>query len=74
MAYVSNEQYNHIRNIRCYIDGCLNRIAVTDDADEITKQIGHLENYLKNYAKHNRDRIAGEYHPDPIVSVKLDLL
>ena len=39
MPYVNQEQYNEQRNLRDMIDGELNRIAVTDDPQEIDKRV-----------------------------------
>lgn len=66
MPYISTEQYNNIRNIRDMLDGCLNRIAVTDDPEELERMFESAKHEIEKYAKHNRDRIKGEYNPDPI--------
>ena len=66
MSYISNEQYNNIHNIRDMLNGCLNRIAVTDDPAELERMLESAKHNLEKYAKHNRDRIKGEYNPDPI--------
>lgn len=73
MPYVSEEQYKTIRNLRDTIDGELNRIAVTDDENEIDQLIGYLTENIKTYTKHNRDRIKGVYEPEPIINpIRLD--
>lgn len=72
MAYVSQEQYNCIRNNRDTIDGCLNRIAVTDDLTEIEQQVETLKYYIEKYAERNRERIRGEFKPEPIRSIPDD--
>lgn len=64
MRYVSNEQYNDIHNIRDFIDGELNRIAVTDDIHEIEKMSIFLQNNLKKYIQKNIDRVNGVYNFD----------
>ena len=69
MTYVSEEQYNYIRNNRDIIDGCLNRIAVTDEPAEIEQQIETLKYYIEQYAERNRERIRGEFKPEPIHSI-----
>lgn len=38
MAYISEAQYNNVCNIRDMINGELNRIAVTDDIEELEKK------------------------------------
>ena len=64
MRYVSNEQYNDIHNIRDFIDGDLNRIAVTDDIQEIEKMSIFIQNHLKKYIQKNIDRVNGVYNSD----------
>ena len=64
MAYVSTEQYNYISQIRDTINGELNRIAVTDDINEINDMHNCLLKNIERYAKHNRDRINGVYEPE----------
>ena len=64
MRYVSNEQYNDIHNIRDFIDGELNRIAVTDDIHEIEKMSIFLQNNLKKYIQMNINRVNGVYNSD----------
>lgn len=64
MRYVSNEQYNDIHNIRDFIDGELNRIAVTDDIQEIEKMSIFIQNHLKKYIQKNIDRVNGVYNSD----------
>lgn len=49
--------YNESRNIRDMIDGELNRIAVTDDTDEIIKMMGHLVININKYAEIAKSRI-----------------
>lgn len=64
MPYVNQEQYNEQRNLRDMIDGELNRIAVTDDLEEIDKRVKSLENSIKHYAQMHRDRINSVYKED----------
>ena len=49
--------YNESRNIRDIIDGELNRIAVTDDTDEIIKMMGYLVININKYAEIAKSRI-----------------
>lgn len=49
--------YNESRNIRDMIDGELNRIAVTDDTDEIIKMMGYLVININKYAEIAKSRI-----------------
>ena len=49
--------YNESRNIRDMIDGELNRIAVTDDTDEIIKMMGYLVININKYAEISKSRI-----------------
>ena len=73
MPYVSEEQYRNLRNLRDMIDGELNRIAVTDDVNEINHLIPYLQKNIEKYAKHHRDRINGVYNPEKVNSVQIDL-
>lgn len=43
------------------IDGELNRIAVTDDLEEIDKMVNCLHGSVLEYAQKHRDRINGVY-------------
>ena len=49
--------YNESHNIRDMIDGELNRIAVTDDTDEIIKMMGYLVININKYAEIAKSRI-----------------
>lgn len=66
MAYVNNYQYKDICNLRDTIDGELNRIAVTDDMNELLQMQTYLEKNIKRYIEMNKDKINGEYHPRKI--------
>lgn len=57
MPYVNQEQYNEQRNLRDMIDGELNRIAVTDDLEEIDKMVNCLQHSVLQYALMHRRRI-----------------
>ena len=57
MPYVNQEQYNKQRNLRDMIDGELNRIAVTDDLEEIDKMVNCLQHNVLQYALMHRRRI-----------------
>lgn len=61
MPYVNQEQYNKQRNLRDMIDGELNRIAVTDDLEEINKMVNCLQHSIPRYALMHRNRINGVY-------------
>ena len=52
--------YNESRNIRDMIDGELNRIAVTDDTDEIIKMMGYLVININKYAEIAKAKIRQE--------------
>lgn len=62
-----------IRNLRDMIDGELNRIAITDDANEIQMMTECLVKDIKKYAEKNTNRIKGIYQPDVIVGGNLQL-
>ena len=49
--------YNESRNIRDMIDGELNRIAITNDTDEIIKMPGYLVININKYAEIAKSRI-----------------
>ena len=49
--------YNESRNIRDMIDGELNRIAITDDTDEIIKMMGYLVININKYEEIAKSRI-----------------
>jgi hypothetical protein len=49
--------YDESRNIRDMIDGELNRIAITDDTDEIIKMMGYLVININKYAEIAKSRI-----------------
>lgn len=61
MPYVNQEQYNKQRNLRDMIDGELNRIAVTDDLEEIDKMVNCLQHSILRYSLIHRNRINGVY-------------
>lgn len=39
----------HAQSIRSSIDGCLNRIAITDDEEEVKDKKAWLEQYIADY-------------------------
>lgn len=59
--YVNENQYKRQRNLRDMIDGELNRIAVTDDIEEIDKMVDFLQRNVLKYAEMHRNRINGIY-------------
>lgn len=59
--YVNEIQYNRQRNLRDMIDGELNRIAVTNDLEEIAKMVEVLQRGIFKYAEMHRNRINGVY-------------
>lgn len=61
MPYVNQKQYNEQRNLRDMIDGELNRIAVTDNLEEIDEMVNCLQHSILRYAQMHRDRIHGVY-------------
>ncbi len=61
MPYINQKQYYEQRNLRDMIDGELNRIAVTDDLEEIDKMVNCLHGSVLRYAQMHRDRINGVY-------------
>ena len=61
MPYVNHEQYNKQRNLRDMIDGELNRIAVTDDLEEIDKMVNCLQHSILRYSLMHRNRINDVY-------------
>ena len=73
MPYVNQEQYNEQRNLRDMIDGELNRIAVTDDSEEIDKMVNCLQHSVLQYAQKHRNRINGVYEKDNISSCHIEL-
>lgn len=73
MAFVSNEQYKEVTNLRDMIEGELNRIAVTDDHSEIDKMLEYLQDNINRYAKKHHDRINSVYNPDEIHTVDIEL-
>lgn len=73
MPYVNQEQYNEQRNLRDMIDGELNRIAVTDDLEEIDKMVNCLQHSILRYAQMHRNRINGVYEKDSISSCHIEL-
>lgn len=73
MPFVNQEQYNEQSNLRDMIDGELNRIAVTDDLEEIDKMVGCLQHSVLRYAQKHRNRINGVYEKDNISSCHIEL-
>lgn len=73
MPYVNQEQYNEQRNLRDMIDGELNRIAVTDDLEEIDKMVNCLQHSILRYAQKHRNRINGVYKKDNVQSRHIEL-
>ncbi len=73
MPYVNQEQYNEQRNLRDMIDGELNRIAVTDNLEEIDKMVNCLQHSILRYAQKHRDRINGVYEKDNAQSRHIEL-
>ena len=61
MPYINQKQYDEQRNLRDMIDGELNRIAVTDDLEEIDKMVNCLHGSVLEYAQKHCDRINGVY-------------
>ena len=64
MGYVSIEQYNEAFRLRETIDGELNRIAVTDDIQEIKQMARYLRINFENYVQKHIDRVNGVYKSD----------
>ena len=52
--------YNESNNIRDMIDGELNRIAITDDTDEIIRMMGYLMVNINRYAEIAKAKIRKE--------------
>nr|DAW20618.1 MAG TPA: hypothetical protein [Caudoviricetes sp.] len=73
MSYLNQEQYNEQRNLRDMIDGELNRIAVTDDLEEIDKMVNCLQQSVLRYAQKHRNRINGVYEKNNIQSRHIEL-
>ena len=73
MPYVNQEQYNEQRNLRDMINGELNRIAVTDDLEEIDKMVNCLQHSILRYAQKHRNRINGVYKKDDMFSCHIKL-
>lgn len=73
MSYLNQEQYNEQRNLRDMIDGELNRIAVTDDLEEIDKMVNCLQQSVLRYAQKHRNRINGVCEKDNIQSRHIEL-
>ena len=73
MPYVNQEQYKEQRNLRDMIDGELNRIAVTDDLEEIDKMVNCLQHSILRYVQKHRDRINGVYEKDNVQSRHIEL-
>lgn len=64
MGYISIEQYNEACNLRQTINGELNRIAVTDDIQEINQMARYLRINFEKYVQKHIDRVNGVYDPD----------
>lgn len=64
MGYVSIEQYNEAYRLRETIDGELNRIAVTDDIQEIKQMARYLQINFEKYVQKHIDRVNGVYNSD----------
>lgn len=64
MGYISNEQYNDAHNLRETINGELNRIAVTDDIQEIKQMARYLRINFEKYVQKHIDRVNGVYNFD----------
>ena len=73
MPYINQKQYDEQRNLRDMIDGELNRIAVTDDLEEIDKMVEYLQHNVLQYAQKHRDRINGVYEKDDMFSCHIEL-
>lgn len=73
MSYLNQEQYNEQCNLRDMIDGELNRIAVTDDLEEIDKMVNCLQQSVLRYAQKHRNRINGVYEKNNIQSRHIEL-
>lgn len=64
MGYVSIEQYNEACRLRETIDGELNRIAVTDDIQEIKQMACYFRINFENYVQKHINRVNGVYKSD----------
>ncbi len=64
MGYISIEQYNEACRLRETINGELNRIAVTDDIQEIKKMARYHRFNFEKYVQKHIDRVNGVYDPD----------
>ena len=64
MGYISIEQYNEACNLRETINGELNRIAVTDDIQEIKQMACYLRINFEKYVQKHIDRVNGVFDPD----------
>lgn len=64
MGYISIEQYNEACNLRETINGELNRIAVTDDVQEIKQMARYQRINFEKYVQKHIDRVNGVYDPD----------
>lgn len=73
MTYVCNEQHKEITNLRDMIDDELNRIAITDDLNEINVMTEYLVKNIQKYAAKNSDRVKGIFNPDVIKGGNLKL-
>lgn len=59
--------YQKQSNLRYMIDGELNRIAITDDSNEIILMLGYLMGNISEYANISKERIRQTYlaaHPN----------
>lgn len=64
MGYISIEQYNEACNLRETINGELNRIAVTDNIQEINQMARYLQINFEKYVQKHIDRVNGVFDPD----------
>lgn len=64
MGYVSIEQYNEAYRLRETINGELNRIAVTDDIQEIKQMARYHQINFEKYVQKHIDRVNGVYNSD----------
>ena len=64
MGYISNEQYYDAYRLRETINGELNRIAVTDDIEEIKQMARYHRINFEKYVQKHIDRVNGVYNSD----------
>lgn len=67
------KQRQELNILRDTIDGELNRIAVTDDVNEIDSMVEYLTRNIQKYATKNKNRIQGIYEPEHIKGGNLKL-